>query len=318
MELPLSSSLDFSNPSFLFLEISMYPSTATLQNLNLRNLDSHIGWRGYLGQTLAFLPFVPFSSATDQFEYNLANGLSPLSPCNRGATLGQNPVNTLLHTEPFQRFADSLVLDYQDLESARGVDQILQQMRSIKARILRELNEQLFDGDGVAPNLNNLSNRADVTITASSSLTLALLYQLRYSVNPAHSQGLGWGANVWISHPDMLQNLLDLTTSSVGAIQWRFHPQLQVQIPHFLGMPWVVDNNISIAGDKTKIYALNSNHVKILCSVPSSAQADPYGIQVQEIPLQSTISEKGYLVTGVYALQNDPGAIAVLDDVAVP
>lgn len=296
-----------------------YPSTSTLSNLNLQNLDSHIKWTSYLGQTFApqAVRFLPSDHSTSQFEFNTADSLAALAPYSRGATLGLNPVNTTLRTEAFQRLGDSVIMDYQDLQSGRGVDQLAQQIRSIYARILRELSDQFFNGNGTPPNLSGLVNRADTTIAAGGALTLAKLYELRYSVKPSNSEGLGWGANAWFSHSKVFRALLALLSTDVSSLQWVMDETLNVSIPYFLGCPWFIDDSITVASNLTDMYAVNLDHLQILYSTSPENPADQRGIQVVEVPMQSTISEMGYLVTGVYAIQNDPGAIAKLQSVNV-
>jgi hypothetical protein len=296
-----------------------YPSSTTIQNLNQENLNSQIKWTAYLGQTFSphAVRFVKSKHSTDTFEYNTADSLSALAPYNRGATLGQNPVNTSVTTEPFQRFADSVVLDYQDYQSAKGVSQIQQQIRSIQVRILRELSSQFFNGNGSAPNLKGLTGRASTTISSGGALALAELYNLRYSVKPSNDEGLGYGGNAWFSHSKVLRALFALLSTNIGALEWVYDNAINVSVPYFLGMPWYVDDSITVSSNLTTVYAVNLNHLRILYSCNDKYPSDSHGLQVAEIPMQSAISEMGYLVTGIYAIQEDPGSVAKLQNVNV-
>jgi hypothetical protein len=295
-----------------------YPTTNTLLNLSQRNLDWQIKWPAYLGQTLAILPFVRFTQATEQFESNEATSLATLSPYSRGSSLGLVPVDTTKINEPFQRFGDHLILDYFDGISARGVDLFEQQIQSVKVRILRELSNQIFNGSGVSPNLSSLFIRADTIVTVGGPLTLAALYQIRYGVKPSTGEGLGWGGNAWFSHSKVLRALEILLGGDIGKLCWKKDKALGVEIPYYLGMPWYVDDTIAITGSNlTRVYLVNLDHIQILYSDSEEYPADSKGIQVIPIPMQANISELGYAVSGVYALQNDPGAVAALRNVNV-
>ena len=296
-----------------------YPATTTIDNLNIENKNTSIIWPAYLSQTLPMVHKIGVLDATETIEHNIVSGsLAALAPYARGATLPKDPVDTSVVSEIFARFGDIIEMDYANIENARGVDQLGQQSRSIGVRILRELTDQFFNGSGTPPALTGLIGRADTTIdAATAALTLAMLYELRYSVMPASEEGLGWGANAFFSHPDALVKLLSLLGTDVGALQWVYREELNVSIPNFLGCDWIVDENIAVASDETTIYAVNLDHIRIYYADNPDYPADPYGIMNVPVPMQDDISEMGTLVTGVYAFENDPGAIAKLINVNI-
>jgi len=294
-----------------------YPSLSSIQNLNQKNLDSHINWPAFLAQVLAAISFVAQRKSTLSFDFNNATALAALSPTDRGTALPKNPVETTLVSEPFMRFSDMVVLDYQDKESSRGVDLLNQQARSIEARILRALALQFFEGSGIIPNLKGIKNRSSQTIPAGGPLTFDLLYELRYASTPSSDEGLGWGGNVWFFHPRAFRKLLSLYSLSITALEWEYVPGMNVKVPVFLGCPCYLDNNISTAGDLTNIYFVNKDNLRILYAESDEYPCNAWGIQHVPIPMQDSVSELGTLVTGIYALQNDPGAIAMLENVNI-
>jgi hypothetical protein len=295
----------------------MYPSSTTLLNLNQKNLNSDILWTSYFGQGFLQLPFVPSLNATSDFDFNNASSLSSLTPYSRGATLPQNPVDTSKVSEPFVRFGDSILMDYFDLQSARGVDQLLQQIRSIKVRILRELSNQFFNEVVPNPHLDGLPDRASTVITLGTPLNLAVLYETRYSVTPSNAEGLGWGGNAWFSHSKAFRSLQHLLSSSVAELTWKRDEKSGIQIPYFLGSPWFVDDTINVTTNFTRIYFANLDHLQILYSANSNYPSDSKGLQVLAIPTQQSISEQGFFVTGIYAIQNDIGSVAMIRNVDV-
>lgn len=295
-----------------------YPSDLTLSNLNLKDLNSVIKWTPYFAQALAAVRFLAMENATATRDYNNADSLASAPPFLKGATLPKTPVNTTVVSEPFQRFGDISILDYSDIQNARGVNQLEQQTRSIEARILRELSKQFFEGNGTAPNLKGITSRSDTTINAgAAALTLALLFQLRYSVKPSTAQGLGYGANAWFSHPTAFRKVLSLLGTDVSALSWVHNEKMGVSVPHFLGAEWFLDENITVTSNITEIYAVNLEHVWIWYAKNNEYPSNAFGIQHIPVPLQDDISEMGTLVTGVYAIENNPGAIAKITNVNV-
>lgn len=212
-----------------------------------------------------------------------------------------------------------VVLDYGDLSNSKpSKTQINQQARSIIARIFRELDKQFFEGNGSSPNLKGLTNRADATINGgAAALTLAMLYQLRYSVNPSSPEGLGWGANAFFSHPDAFRKVLNLLGTDVSALSWVYNERMNVQVPVFMGCEWYLTQSITVTANITEIYAVNLENIRIWYSTNDEYPADERGIQQIPIPMQDDISEMGLLVSGIYAIENDPGSVAKLFNVNI-
>ena len=287
-----------------------YPSTTTIDNFNIENKDTSLVFTEYTSLTLVYANIIGVREATENIQHNIVDGsLASLAPYSRGATLPKDPVNTTVVTEPFQRIGDAVVNDFANVENARGVSQLGQQGRSVEARILREVDDQFINGNGTPPNLTGIDGRADATIDASSAaLTLAMLYQLRYSVNPASEEGLGWGANAFICHPDTIQKVMALLGTDIGAMQWVYRQDLNVSVPNFLGCDVIADQNVSTS----KIYALNWDHVYIYYAENDQYPANKFGVVYTSIPMQGDVSELGVNISWTGAFRNDPGAIARL------
>ncbi len=298
-----------------------YPNSSSIDSINLKNLNSNIKWTAYLGQAFApgILQFQEMNSATSLFLFNNALTLNTLSPYSQKATLPKHPVNTnTIIKEPFRRFGDSAILDFTDVITACGVDQLAQQGLSIAVRILRELEKQCFQGDGTGANLNSFINRADTSIDAAGALSLALLYQLKYSVTPSENSGLGFGGNAWFSNSRGFRALLTVLGTRSSKLEWKMHPVAGVSFPYVLGMPWIISEHILTTTNRTTILVMNLDSVKILYASSAQYPANERGIMNIIVPPQASVSELGMMVMGIFAIANLLGAIAKLINVTVP
>ena len=298
----------------------MYPTESTVVNFNISNKNSNTVWPSFLGQALAVVPIVGVQGATLSFAYNLAQNLSPMSPYSRGTPQSKSPINTTLVSEPFRSFGDMAVLDLVAMLTSNTscyTSQICEQEKSIAVRILRELSQQFFHGDGLGENLEGIYSRADTTIVSTSAFNINQLYQLKYSVKPASGEGLGWGANAWFSNSEAFRKLLSNLRGNVAQVKWKYHPVMKVNVPHFLEMPWFIDNSILTTLGRSTIFALSLDFVQILYAFSKEYPPNEKGIFKVPIPAQGTIAEGGGFVSLIAAIQNVPYAIAKLINVRV-
>ena len=298
----------------------MLPLPDTINNLNVSNKSSKLALTSYLGQALSAVPFTAVKGATSSFKYNLAGNLAAISPYSRGDTLSQSPINTTVASEPFRSFGDMAVLDLIDILTSNTsclTSQLTEQEYSITARILRALNRQFIDGDGLGDNLRGIDARADTTIVSTLAFNINQLYQLKESVKPASAEGLGWGANAWFSNADAFRKLLNSLQTKAVQIKWKYHSVMKVMIPFFLGMPWFIDQNILTISGRSTIYALNLDYVRILFAFSEDYPPNEKGIFRVPIPAQGAVAESGALVNLIVAIQNVPYSIAKLINVRV-
>ena len=248
------------------------------------------------------------------------NNLASITPYSRGTPLSKSPVNTTIVSESFSSFGDIVTLPITDVitsNTSSGTSQLDEQARCIAVRIYRELMNQFFNGDGTGNNLHGIGNRADTTINVGGILQLSHLAQLRYSVNPATTTGLGNGGNVWFSNTDGFRIFLNLLGSKAVKLKWYYIKRLGVQLAEYLGALWYIDQNVLSTGGFTKIYFVNLDHLRILFAKSTEYPTNEKGIIQVPIPMQSAIAELGYLIFGAFAFQNDPGAIACAENIKV-
>lgn len=111
--------------------------------------------------------------------------------------------------------------------------------------------------------------------------------------------------------------MLTLLGTDAAALPWIFNEKMGVSVPVFLGQEWYVDTNITVASNITEIYSVNLNHLRIWYADNGEYPANSYGIQQVPVPMQDDVAEMGLLITGMYAIENDPGAIAKITNVNV-
>ena len=296
------------------------PNANTIHFLNILNLDSNIIWPAYLGQAFSVVPFIGFENATTSFLSNeTMNTLAAMSPYSRGTNLFKSPVNTSIVTETFSSFGDIVTLPITDIITSNtscGTNQLCEQAKSIVVRIYREIMNQFFNGNGSGTNLNGLGIRADTTIdVGGGNLQLSHLEQLRYSVKPATTSGLGVGGNVWFSNEEGFREFITLLGRKSVKLKWQYVESLGVRLVEYLGALWCIDENVLTTDNLLTIYFVNLDYLRILYAKSKEYQTNEKGIMSIPVPMQASIAEIGLLMLAIVAFQNDPFAIARLSNI---
>jgi hypothetical protein len=284
------------------------PTAATVENLTRCKALPGFFPGGYVDEFLRKLPFEPLEGYGHLVQINRVTSLGAVTYFLAGSTVGNAASAVTPTTLTFSRVGDIVEVDSLDIDgSSPENEQLDLQAQMKRVSLLRSLSANVFTGNGTPPNLSGM----EVQVTGGQVLdlggvapTLADYHRIISRVK-ASDGALGAGADAIVMHPRSRRQLISLMEASGYGCDYAFDPELGVPVLHFEGLPVYASEGIPTtesAGNQSSAYPVKLSGPTAVRMLHVGGSSDDFGIVVEDIPSQLTVTKRAKAVRGSYAL----------------
>jgi hypothetical protein len=250
-------------------------------------------------------------------SFQEAGGYGRTVQINRSATLGDtnfyNPDaavpavqgTTGLTTFTFERLGGLAQVDSADIDaSGEPNNQLDLQVEMRKVSLLRTLSTLMIFGNGVAPQMSGLLNQTDAGQQfdlAGVAPTLKDYHRLVALVR-ASDGFVGTGADALVMNFTARRQLTALLEAAGCCTTYEPDELLGAPVLKFDGASVYVTEGIPLTPDETTIFAVKLKGSTGVRMLHVGGDSEEFGIVIDDVPNQMTVSQRAKTVRGYYAL----------------
>lgn len=283
------------------------PTSDTINNLTrcLRLPGFFPG--GYVDQFLRVLPFEDAGCYGRQVQINRATSatLGDTTFYDPGDTLAATQGSTTLTTFTFQRIAGTAQVDEADIAASCDPNEQLDlQVQMRRVSLLRSLSTTLMMGTGVAPFMAGLLTLVDAgqTIDLSGAApTLADYHRLVSRVGASDGSIGDGGADALVMNRVARRQLISLYEAIGCACPYEADPVLGHPVLTIEGVPVYISDGLTDITEAS-IVAVTLKGPTGVRMLHAGGDSSDFGIVVDEVPSQLTVSQRAKVVRGYYAM----------------
>lgn len=293
------------------------PTGTTVSNLTRCKAYPGFVPGGFCDQFLRKVRFEEVSGYGRQLVLNRA-ALTSAANYNAGAAMGLFFTGTLTASFDFQRIGDTVEVDSADVSaSAEDQNQLELQVEMKRVSVMRQLANQIVQGDGVAPNLLGLAFGVDVAqiydpLAGPGSAPVLDDYHRILRKACASEGTVGAGPDALVMHPRTKRQLIGrLESSSSCCADYVYDDDLGVPVLTIEGVPVYTSDQVSTTedvlglpglGTLTSVYALSLRGPTAVRVLHQGGESSDYGIVTEEVPPQLATAVRAVTVRGQYSL----------------